>query len=182
MPIGVAPNGASWGVVDDLSDNVVLLRRLTMDDVDAWFAGEDDEQIRWFEFPGPASPAHVERAISAWQEAWARGGPVRQWGVCVRPGQELVGGVEVRDLGDGRVNLSYVIFPSFRRRGFATRASRLALDYAARVLGASSAVIKILDGNEASVGVARSLGAEVIGDEPSDAGGRFIVFRLPLHP
>jgi RimJ/RimL family protein N-acetyltransferase len=99
----------------------------------------------------------------------------------VRPAQELAGSVEVRDLGDGRVNLSYVIFPPYRRRGLATRASRLALEYAARVLGASSAVIKILDGNAASLGVARSLGAEVVGREQSDAGGRFVVFRLPLH-
>jgi hypothetical protein len=34
----------------------------------------------------------------------------------VRPGQELAGGVEVRNLGDDRGNLSYVILPSFRRR------------------------------------------------------------------
>ena len=153
-----------------------------MDDVSAWLAGEDEEQIRWFEFPGSATRADVERAVAAWQESWAREGPVRQWGVCVRPAHELAGGVEVRDLGDDRVNLSYVIFPPFRRRGLATRASRLALDYAAQALGASSAVIKILDGHEASLGVARNLGAEVVGHEPSDAGGQFIVFRLPLHP
>jgi RimJ/RimL family protein N-acetyltransferase len=97
------------------------------------------------------------------------------------PTQELAGGVELRDLGDSRVNLSYVIFPHYRQRGFATRASRLALEYAGRVLGASSAVIKILDGNVASLGVARSLGAEAAGEERSDAGGRFIVFSLPLH-
>jgi RimJ/RimL family protein N-acetyltransferase len=169
-------------VVDDLGDDVVILRRLSMDDVDAWFAGEDAEQTRWFEFPGPATRAHVERAIVGWQESLASDGPVRQWGVCVRPANELAGGVEVRDLGDERVNLSYVIFPPYRRRRFATRASWLALDYAARFLGASSAVIKILDGNEASFGVARNLGAEMVGHETSEAGGRLIVFRLPLRP
>jgi RimJ/RimL family protein N-acetyltransferase len=169
-------------VVDDPGDDVVLLRGLSMDDVDAWLAGEDDEQLRWFEFPGPATRARVERAIAAWQESWVQSGAVRQWGVCTRPANELAGGVEIRDLGDGRVNLSYVIFPPYRRRGLATRASRLALEYAERVVGASSAVIKILDGNEASLGVARNLGAEMIGREPSDAGGRFIVFRLSLQP
>jgi RimJ/RimL family protein N-acetyltransferase len=169
-------------VVDDPSDDVVDLCRLSMDDVDLWLAGEDDEQIRWFEFPGPATRAHVERAIAAWQESWVHEGRVRHWGVCVRPTGDLAGGVEIRDLGDDRVNLSYVIFPPYRRRGLATRASRLALDYAGRVLGVSSAVIKILDGNEASLGVARNLGAEMIGHEPSDSGGRFIVFCLPLRP
>jgi RimJ/RimL family protein N-acetyltransferase len=99
----------------------------------------------------------------------------------VRPAREVAGGVEVRDLGNDRVNLSYVIFPPYRRRGLATRASRLALDYAAQALGASCAVIKILEGNEASLGVARNLGAELVGHEPSDAGGRFVVFHLPLR-
>ena len=165
---------------DDLTDDVVLLRRLSMDDVDAWLSGEDDEQIRWFEFPGRARRVDVERAIATWQESWARQGPVRQWGVRVHPTQELAGGVEVRDLGDNRVNLSYVIFPPYRRRGLATRASRLALDYAAGELHASSAVIKILDGNEGSKAVATRLGAEVVGHEPSEAGGWFTVFGLPL--
>jgi RimJ/RimL family protein N-acetyltransferase len=169
-------------VVDEPSDDVVLLRRLSMDDVDAWLLGEDDEQIRWFEFPGPATRGHVERAIAAWHESWAREGPVRQWGVRVRPEQVLAGGVELRDLGASGVNLSYVIFPAYRRRGLATRASRLALAYAESVLGASSAVIKIVEGNEASIGVARNLGAAIVGHEPSEASGRFIVFRVTLHP
>ena len=165
---------------DEPSDGVVLLRRLSMDDVDAWLAGEDDEQIRWFGFPGPATRAHVERAIAAWQESWASEGAIRHWGVCVLPARELAGGVELRDLGDGRVNLSYVIFPPYRRRGLATRASRLALNYAAQVLGAASAIIKIIEGNEASLGVARSVGAEVVGHEPTATGGRFVVFCLLL--
>jgi RimJ/RimL family protein N-acetyltransferase len=177
-----ALHDASCGVAADPSDDVVILRRLSMDDVDAWLAGADDEQIRWFAFPGPATRAHVERAIAAWQESWASEGPVRQWWVCRRPTGELAGGVEVRDLEDGRVNLSYVVFPAHRRHGLATRASRLALDYASRVLGASSAVIKIVEGNEASLGVARRLGADLVGYEPSDAGGRFVVFSLTLHP
>jgi len=42
------------------------------------------------------------------------------------------------------------------------------------------AVIKILDGNEASIGVARNLGAEMVGDERSEAGGRFVVFHPSL--
>ena len=40
---------------------------------------------------------------------------MRQWGVRVRPAEELAGGVELHDLGDRRVNLSYVIFPPYRR-------------------------------------------------------------------
>ena len=83
-------------------------------------------------------------------------------------------------LDDREVNLSYVVFPTWRRLGIATRASRLALSYGRHALGATAAVIKVLDGNTASLGVARRLGAVEAGSEPSDAGGRFIVLRLAL--
>jgi len=36
------------------NDDVVVLRTLTLDDVDEWMTGEDAEQIRWFEFPWQA--------------------------------------------------------------------------------------------------------------------------------
>jgi len=62
----------------------------------------------------------------------------------------------------------------------ATRASRLALSYGSHAVGATAAVIKVLEGNAASLGVARALGAVEVGSEPSDAGGRFIVLRLAL--
>jgi RimJ/RimL family protein N-acetyltransferase len=166
--------------VDELGDDLIVLRQLTLGDVDEWLAGEDDEQIRWFEFPRPATRADVERAIAAWQESWATGGPVRHWGACLRATGEIAGGVEVRVLGDGDVNLSYVVFPAFRRRGVATRAARLALAYAHSSLAATTAAIRVLEGNVASLGVARTLGAVEVGGEPSDAGGRFVVFRLAL--
>ena len=90
------------------------------------------------------------------------------------------GGVELRLLDTGEVNLSYVVFPTWRRLGIGTRASRLVLAYGSRVLGATTAVIKVLEGNVASLGVARKLGAVEVGSEPSEAGGRFIVHQLVL--
>ena len=108
-------------------------------------------------------------------ESWRSGGPVRHWAVCDTATDRIAGGVEVRDLGDSEVNLSYVVFPSFRRAGVATQAARVALRYAAE-LGATTAVIKVLEGNDASIGVARRLGAVESGTERSDAGGTFIVF------
>lgn len=166
------------GVV--LNDEVVLLRPLSLADVDEWMAGEDDEQIRWFEFPGPASRANVVSAVENWMASWSVGGPVRHWGVSERTSGTIVGGVEVRDLGGGEVNLSYVVFPAFRGRGIATRAATLALGYAANEMGAETAIVKVLEGNRASFGVVRRLGAVEIGMQPSDAGGSFVVFRCDL--
>jgi hypothetical protein len=80
------------------------------------------------------------------------------------------------------VNLSYVVFPPFRRQGVALRASRPALDYAASELGASRVVIKMLFGNTASGNLAIRLGATYSNEETSDTGGVFDVYKstLPL--
>ena len=166
--------------MSDASDEVICLRRLTFDDVDEWLAGEDAEQIKRFQFPRAATLADVERAITRWSESWRNNEPVRQWGVCVRSSGALAGGVELRRLNEDEVNLSYVVFPAWRRLGIATRASRLALSCGSSLLGVSRVVIRILEGNTASLGVARTLGAVEVGSEPSEAGGRFIVFRLDL--
>jgi RimJ/RimL family protein N-acetyltransferase len=164
-----------------LSDDVVLLRPLTPDDVDEWIAGEDAEQVHWFEFPGPAPRASVERAIAAWAESWRNGGPVRHWAICDQETGRIIGGVELRDLGDGDINLSYVVFPAWRRRGIATRACGLALAYAAAATGSRAAIVKVLRDNEASIALARKLGATVTGMEMTETGSLAVVLRLDLE-
>jgi RimJ/RimL family protein N-acetyltransferase len=163
-----------------LTDGVVVLRRVSMHEADAWKAGEDEEQIRWFEQPGPAPMENVVNAIRSWQESWENDGPVRHFGIRLADTDALAGGVETRDLGEGRCNLSYVVFPEFRRRGLATRAARLALDYARREQGCDVAVIKLLPDNVASRRVAAALGASPAGHAPSDAGATFDVFEVDL--
>ena len=164
-----------------LSDEVVVLRPLTPDDVDEWMAGEDTEQVHWFEFPGPAPRSNVEQAIADWAQSWRTGGPVRHWAICDQKTGGIVGGVELRDEGDGNLNLSYVVFPAWRRRGIATRACRLALAYAVAVIDCRAAVIKVLQGNAASIAVARKLGATVTGMEVTEAGNLSIVLRVDLE-
>jgi RimJ/RimL family protein N-acetyltransferase len=93
----------------------------------------------------------------------------------------LVGGVELRALESDEVNLSYLVFPGQRRRGFAFRAAQLALEYARVSLSALAIVIKMLTGNESSRNLALVLGAHYVGEEPSDSGATFDVFRLWLH-
>lgn len=163
-----------------ISDELVRLRPLDLVDVDEWTAGEDHEQIRWFEFAGPATRENVADAIRKWMHSWRTSGPVRHWAVCEPATDRILGGVEVRDLGGGEVNLSYVVFPWARRRGIATRAAELALAYAVKEMGARTAIIKVLEGNEASLGVARRLGAVESRREPSGGGGVFIVLRRAL--
>jgi RimJ/RimL family protein N-acetyltransferase len=136
--------------------------------------------LRWFEAPRPAELTDVEHFIVSCQDSWRQKGNHRHWGIRKFELGTLLGGVDLRILDENEVNLSYVIFPLYRRQGFARRASLIALSYAAKTLGAKFAVLKMLPGNVASKSLALSLGADCAGDTPSDAGKSFEVFKLNL--
>ena len=123
--------------------------------VPAWLAGEDAEQLRWFQMPA-ATLADVERAIERWSVGWRDDGPVRQWGIWVD--HALVGGVELRVREDGRANVSYVVFPAFRRRGHATAAVELAVAWGITHLSVDGFVAIVDERNIASRGVAERAG------------------------
>ena len=108
-------------------------------------------------------------------------GSHRHWGIRKVDSEILLGGVDVRDIGGAEVNLSYVVFPQFRRDGVARGAALLALAYAARSMGAKTAIIKMLPDNLASVNLAQGLGAKYVGEEPSNAGQIFKIFMLSLQ-
>jgi RimJ/RimL family protein N-acetyltransferase len=159
----------------------IVLRPLTLDDADEHLAGQDDVEIAAFEFPRASVIDDVVAAITAWQESWTQGGPVRNFGICDDASGALLGNVEVRLVDEGVVNLSYLVFSAFRGRGIATRAARAALEYAAADMAAHTAVIKVLDWNVASLTVARAVGGRDVRREPSDAGGTFVVFEAALR-
>jgi RimJ/RimL family protein N-acetyltransferase len=163
-----------------LTDGVLVLKPLVAADAEEWLSGEDEEQLRWFEAPRPAQLSDTRRFIAACQESWRKMGDHRHWGIRRVESGFLVGGVDLRDLGNGEVNLSYVVFPLFRRQGVARRASGLALNYAAMSMGARTVVIKILPDNVSSKNLALSIGANYVGEEPSDAGKAFDVFKMNL--
>ncbi len=156
------------------------LRGLTDADAPAWLAGEDADTLWAFEMPA-AKLADVHRAIREWRHGWEAGGGIRQWGIFTEPEGRLAGGVELRDLGDwAEANLSYVVFAEFRRRGLATGAARLAIEYARGTLSVRAVRLAMLQDNERSRRVAQRLGATLVSTAPSDAGSTFDVFRLVL--
>jgi RimJ/RimL family protein N-acetyltransferase len=157
-----------------------VLRPPTADDAAEWLAGEDDEIVRWFEFPRRSTQDDFLRAVQVWSEAWRTGGAVRCWAVVDTATSAIAGGVEVQRLDDRDVNLSYWVCPAWRRRGIATRAAELALVYAAANLGAARAIIKVLEDNAPSIAVARRLGAQLVGTTPSDTGATMLVFHRAI--
>ena len=189
VPLGgrpVTPGLRLWDIkfrfvaTHSLTDGVLILDPLSAIDAPEWLAGEDEEQRRWFEAPRPAQLSDVEEFIASCQESWRTMGDHRHWGIRRVDSPFLLGGVDLRDIGNDQVNLSYVVFPQFRRNGVARRASQLALNYASTSMGAKSAIIKMLLGNVSSHDLALNLGAHYLREEPSNAGGTFQVFRLDL--
>jgi len=163
-----------------LTDGGLELRPLEEGDAAEWLAGEDDEQIRWFEAPRRADLSDVEAFISRCRESWETMDDHRHWAIRWVDAPEIMGGVDLRRLGNDEVNVSYVVFPQFRRQGIAFHASALVLNYAWENMGAKVAVFKMLPDNVQSRGVAIRLGAEFSGEEPSNAGAMFQVFKLGL--
>ena len=47
-----------------------MLRVLDVSDAGAWKAGEDPEQICWFEAPGLAPLENIIAAINNWRARW----------------------------------------------------------------------------------------------------------------
>jgi RimJ/RimL family protein N-acetyltransferase len=150
----------------ELEDGVVRLRPLQPSDAGAWLAGEDDEIRRWFQLPRASTLPDVEATIEAFGRSWREGGRVRQFGVWAVESGTLVGGVELRERGEDAAYLSYQVFAPHRRKGYATRAVRLAVIHAEQALPVERLVIITDVDNVAAQGVA--LAAEFRLDGPAD--------------
>lgn len=119
-----------------ITDGVIVLDGHTLADVELHLAGEDEEQARRFGwYPARSTPETVRAAIERWQESWRTSGPTRTWAIRDAGTGELAGGCELRLKDDGIAEMSYWVFPVWRRRGFASRAVRLVCRYAFDELG-----------------------------------------------
>ncbi len=153
------------------SDGVVEIRRQRPDDLDRHLGAIDDAQIDWLWLPGERqlweamTPegqrahqlAHLRRSYDTFAE-----GPL--WRFSVDAGdQQYVAYVECNlanpQVAAGEANISYICHPSFRRQGFASRAVALVFAFVAEHTGAREAHLVIDAENEASLGVARRVGA-----------------------
>lgn len=158
----------------------VILRILEVADAPAWLAGEDDEQLKWFQMPA-ATVDDVVRAIERWRAGWTDDGRVLQWGIWVD--DQLAGGVELRIRDDGRANVSYVVFPAFRRCGVATTSVELAVEWGIAHLPIAAVVAVIDVENIASRGVVEGAGFALDGPaeqwEHSETGTMVRYVRMP---
>jgi RimJ/RimL family protein N-acetyltransferase len=170
--ISVDDSAAQKGPVT--ADEIIELHRFEPTDVPAHLAGEDDEQRRWFGFPAPSTEGSVRAAFRRWDLDWGRGGRTRAFAAREASSGDLVGGCEIQLKSDRVAQLSYWIFPSFRRRGYARRVITQATRFAFDRLDVVRMEIFVEVDNGASNAVAASAGfrREGVLRSQSTIGGR----------
>ncbi|MFF7656690.1 GNAT family N-acetyltransferase [Streptomyces sp. NPDC007983] len=143
-----------------LSDGIITLSPLRLDDAEAHLAGEDEPLVRWLS-GGPGTREGVEAYIRHCREQWETAGSLCAFGIRVGADEVLPGTIDLRFAAEGlapsQVNVAYGLYPSWRGCGLATRAVLLVSRHAAAE-GGKEAVIRVEPRNTASAAVARRAG------------------------
>src|SRR5271165_4245654 len=142
---------------ETLSDGVVLLDAHAPEDAEAHLEGEDEEMRLRFDAPRAATLAETRAAMTRWMEGRAAGGPMFAYALRQASGR-LMGGCELRMLTPRSANVSYWVFQSFRRKGFAARALALLCEAAEHIDGLERIEAHIAPDNLASRRLAERAG------------------------
>ncbi|MEU4088425.1 GNAT family N-acetyltransferase [Streptomyces aureus] len=160
------------------------LREWSDDDVADLVALYDDPEIdRWTPV---VSPFDTEAALAYLAAAEQNSTELRAVQLAITTDGALPRGEILLFPGtadDRDVELAYGVGAAYRGRGLATRAVRLAVDFARRRVGGRRVVLCIEDGNAASEAVARATGFVLTDDDPvvRTAKGREVVLRTWNH-
>ena len=150
-------------VVPTLTDGVIVLNAYTSDDVAAHLAGEDEETARRFGWwPKTSTEDTVRNAFTTWAHSWETAGPTRTFAAREAETGLLVGGCELRLDPGGPAEVSYWTAAGQRRRGHATRALTLLLQYA-RSIGVTQLESNVAEDNQASRRVSEKAGLHLAG-------------------
>jgi RimJ/RimL family protein N-acetyltransferase len=169
------------GVVPVLTDGVIVLNAYTNDDIHDHLAGEDEETARRFGWwPQTSTEAGVRDAFSCWAHQWATGGPTRTFAARQAATGRLVGGCELRVQPDGTAQVSYWTSASQRRRGHASRALTLLLQYA-RSIGVTRAEADVAIDNLASRRVAEKTGFHLVSTFTAEDGSGMLRYQTWLQ-
>jgi RimJ/RimL family protein N-acetyltransferase/ADP-ribose pyrophosphatase YjhB (NUDIX family) len=148
---------SDYGPQPELTDGVVVLRPWRDEDIDAAVAGYDELIAHWFGRRGkiPTWDTH-KAAVDRWRAGYADNRAVVAF--VIEHDGEVVGSIDVRDVGDHTGLLSWAVYAGHRHHGYATRAARLISDYALSELGMTRVEAKVEPDNTSSMRVATRAG------------------------
>ena len=176
-----------------LTDGVVTLRPWRDSDTEEAVAGHDAEMALWFGWdPAQVTAERHLASIAQWRRRYAAD---EQASFAVEHDGRLVGSVELTREGASGARLSWASYAGHRRRGFATRAVRVLVDWALADsnqggLGLQRVEARIDPENTRSLRVATRAGMHRegiqrvvpgMGDRP-EATGYVVLSRLVTDP
>jgi RimJ/RimL family protein N-acetyltransferase len=132
MERSIAPALPLIRLPESLDDGTLLLNVHRVEDAEAHLEGEDEEMRSRFDAVRPATLEETRRAMRRWIEGRRTGAPMFAYAIRQRSGR-LIGGCELRMRSPVSANVSYWIFPQFRRRGYALRALSVLCEAASSV-------------------------------------------------
>jgi len=140
-----------------LTDGIVTLRAHHEDDAQGCFEQcQDPVSQEWTTIPVPYTVEHAHRFVTeTMPQGWATG---RSWGFAVEVDGRYAGTVELRDEGEGRLEVAYGSHPWVRGTGAMQRAVRLLVDWGFADRSARVVIWRANKGNWASRKLAWRLG------------------------
>lgn len=171
----------------ELSDGVIAIRPLRLEDAAAHLAGEDAETVRWLS-GGVSDIAGIRSWIERSTRHWRDGGPTFVFGIWQISPRTLVGMIEANTnhrqldaVPEDGANISYGLHSQARRRGYMPRALAL-LENFLRDLGVGVAVIRVDPENDASLRVPGRSGFVFQETITSSQGDRLAIWHRRLDP
>lgn len=174
------------------SDGVVTLRRPRVTDLDADLAAKDAEQKQWMWLPGEREHweamtaaeqrAHAQRGLRARVDGFGTG---PKWTFSVDTDAAPYAVYVDFDLANslvphGEANVSYSAHPAHRGQGFVARSVRLVAEFLRDHTGAREMHVIVDAENEASLRVARAVGAVETERRRTEHGRILVRHVLPV--
>lgn len=148
----------------------VMLTGHTKEDVPGHLAGEDEETARRFGWwPQQSTEATVRAAHQQWAAEWRSAGDTSTFAIRETVTGHLVGGCQLRLQTDGSGQISWWTHATERRKGYATRAVKLLVEYA-ESSGIDRLEAHVAEDNHASRKVAESAGFTYLNTFTEDDG------------
>lgn len=167
--------------IPEIETERLLLRKLTLDDVDDVFAYASDPEVAAMTTWEPHASRDDSLAFLTGVQRWYHDGDGGPWGIVIKDVGRVVGTVGLSVISwHARAELGYAIGKQWWGRGITAEASRAVLRYGFETLGLNRIEARCLPENAASERVMQKLGMTYEGRlrEHMYAKGRFDDFKM----